>query len=948
MKKVDYKNATIENKCSFLPQRPSLLPTNSLGALLLDFRASLKSLGLEGQDLASANDFEKVLAQLSSADAQALNKDLEDIAPNLFAYFSRDESAQRGLVGNGSVVDPKTASEKAPDGDRIDMGAPDFEEADDASFWQARYTELFASYQQITQQLLKLNETVSSLKAQLSASHQSQADLEDPGGKETLELTLGDKKRSGSMMSSGPSPASSTPSPSQQRSFMAGWRLGITQGLKFPGHKLTQTVVTSPDPLTTPYPLPLPPLKIPSKPNLIDNFPAHHLDQEYPCKSPPSTGDQHRERAERSTSMKQYVNHHFARQNLAPISEMLPRLLLPQNSELLAAVAESRLRKAGKTPSQPWGGVFKNNSLPSRLHTSGEQRPCESALGKKQLGRTTMKNNRPRVELSMKNILPEFGEGPLPSPFANQQEGLLRSIGSFPELHVSQPDDCIQGHDGHPSKPDASSALTVCAETQGVQNSGPRVETERHADAPTTCAASDAVGAMNAPTATPGGNMTIQMSSRLSLPVLQILKLLRQVAGGIHLEADDGVDEKDAVARPSPQSWDSKMLGSEGVVASHHHVLNKEGASDKMVGCSTPFCDEHFATAAATGMNLSPMKQPITPFSAKLKSKAQYHDLVGLSHYVGAKRAPDHDRYLSSPRLDDSPWRRPSNNHDGMQQRSIGVDEEGDFSQVSMRRHRSPHIEVHQQHLEPQLKHKRQQSLSVPSDAQNQWPASWSPNTDRAKDSRSRMDLDVVTTDSSSSSLDLRGASRPGPDQTMPSHSQDQGAGVRYKATGSRLEFTAPQQPTSSGGSSGPAHRFKDRKPHKGERALLYKSPSGTSRPPHPHMMYMSHMPPMSHASAGYYPVPTSGYNGLPPLPPGWSSLPHMMAYPPDSAGFSGMPPHFMEVSGNSSKRKKQKLVSGSNLPGLPFGSPMTLPAPYNMLGYPPMPYHGKVKKPKS
>jgi hypothetical protein len=100
MLKGDAQNALLEREFSLLPQRPSLLPKNSLGALLLDFRSSLKSLGIGEQDWTSATetDFEKVLTQLSSADAQALNKELEDIAPNVFAYFSRNDIAHKGEI----------------------------------------------------------------------------------------------------------------------------------------------------------------------------------------------------------------------------------------------------------------------------------------------------------------------------------------------------------------------------------------------------------------------------------------------------------------------------------------------------------------------------------------------------------------------------------------------------------------------------------------------------------------------------------------------------------------------------------------------------------------------------------------------------------------------------------------------------------------------------------
>ena len=76
---------------SILPHRASLLPKNSLGALLLDFRASLRaplenqygyhsnsaSLGLPRD---STNDLENVLMHLTSGDAHVLSEELETVS----------------------------------------------------------------------------------------------------------------------------------------------------------------------------------------------------------------------------------------------------------------------------------------------------------------------------------------------------------------------------------------------------------------------------------------------------------------------------------------------------------------------------------------------------------------------------------------------------------------------------------------------------------------------------------------------------------------------------------------------------------------------------------------------------------------------------------------------------------------------------------------------------
>ena len=74
---------------SILPNRASLLPKNSLGALLLDFRASLRAPAdnhyghavLEGAPRDSAADLENMLEQLTSGggDAEAINQELETV-----------------------------------------------------------------------------------------------------------------------------------------------------------------------------------------------------------------------------------------------------------------------------------------------------------------------------------------------------------------------------------------------------------------------------------------------------------------------------------------------------------------------------------------------------------------------------------------------------------------------------------------------------------------------------------------------------------------------------------------------------------------------------------------------------------------------------------------------------------------------------------------------------
>ncbi len=77
-----------------------LLPRNSIGAMLLDFRNSLRSLDFGDASLLvgrpSGVELEdQLLRHLTSDDACAIDKELEAIAPNLYAHLTapRDASA---------------------------------------------------------------------------------------------------------------------------------------------------------------------------------------------------------------------------------------------------------------------------------------------------------------------------------------------------------------------------------------------------------------------------------------------------------------------------------------------------------------------------------------------------------------------------------------------------------------------------------------------------------------------------------------------------------------------------------------------------------------------------------------------------------------------------------------------------------------------------------------
>ena len=82
-------NALQQLGSSILPRRPSLLPKNSLGALLLDFQASLRPPSGDHHDFGARNigmgrdsndDLEDVLRQLTSGDVHALDQELEAVS----------------------------------------------------------------------------------------------------------------------------------------------------------------------------------------------------------------------------------------------------------------------------------------------------------------------------------------------------------------------------------------------------------------------------------------------------------------------------------------------------------------------------------------------------------------------------------------------------------------------------------------------------------------------------------------------------------------------------------------------------------------------------------------------------------------------------------------------------------------------------------------------------
>ena len=82
-------SSPLQQLLSILPHRASLVPKNSLGALLLDFRASLQAPYESHFTRDSNKDLEDVLQQLNAAhsgDLNALDQELEAVSVCTFSH----------------------------------------------------------------------------------------------------------------------------------------------------------------------------------------------------------------------------------------------------------------------------------------------------------------------------------------------------------------------------------------------------------------------------------------------------------------------------------------------------------------------------------------------------------------------------------------------------------------------------------------------------------------------------------------------------------------------------------------------------------------------------------------------------------------------------------------------------------------------------------------------
>ncbi len=190
------------------------------------------------------------------------------------------------------------------------------------------------------------------------------------------------------------------------------------------------------------------------------------------------------------------------------------------------------------------------------------------------------------------------GEASLPSPFASgQQFEVLRSIGSFPEYA----DDGAKAAQKGEETAEARRSLMQQQQRQRNQEAAAAAGTGR----------SDPPASETAPRADAGGEepalAQLQISSKLSLPVLQLLRLLR------HAAASEALDEEDTptpsrTRMPPPSSVSAQQPSvrppSPPQAQPQRRKLSQEVSADVAAG-ATPFTNSYFAAAAAAGLSIS-------------------------------------------------------------------------------------------------------------------------------------------------------------------------------------------------------------------------------------------------------------------------------------------------------------------------------------------------------
>ena len=253
---------------------------------------------------------------------------------------------------------------------------------------------------------------------------------------------------------------------------------------------------------------------------------------------------------------------------------------------------------------------------------------------------------------------------PLPSPFSNQQELVLQSMGSFPGFDDERADSDHEMAPG-PSTAAASGGRTL--PPQALQSPPSQQQRARRASqgllsSPTAGAAGVPATAnvMSSPSSLmlhPGGMSSrlpsLQlpgggMSSRMSIPVQQLIRLLRQVASG-RLGDADMLDaprptspqqqqnhqgggprlpsQQQGHAQASPNQPLNLQLSADGScvhpapmasppapVADHPAVGRRMDAS---LSGTTPFSNAYFASAAANGLHIT----GISPASTMTKAQ---------------------------------------------------------------------------------------------------------------------------------------------------------------------------------------------------------------------------------------------------------------------------------------------------------------------------------------
>ena len=169
----------------------------------------------------------------------------------------------------------------------------------------------------------------------------------------------------------------------------------------------------------------------------------------------------------------------------------------------------------------------------------------------------------------LRQQMPYDDHTPLPSPFSQQQELVLKSMGSFPGFEGEDPPEGISAapqvapemvKDGALGDPGAgaphpsSVLLSPPSGQQGGTSGGALRGTQQAAGATGAGGVAGSKVSPNTAAAVPASSLQLGISSRLSIPMQQLLKLLQQVGG------DAAYAEASSTPFPGPYFAPPKIL----------------------------------------------------------------------------------------------------------------------------------------------------------------------------------------------------------------------------------------------------------------------------------------------------------------------------------------------------------------------------------------------------